>query len=70
MKGSLLIRASFTLVENKPTPGKKLSFPMAVSFFNFNFFFTFLFLGNTNFGFDGEFLPMLWGFPQVALCPS
>lgn len=65
---SLLIWACVTLVENKPAPGKKLNFPMLVLVLNY--FFTFFFLGNTNFGLDGEFLSMLWGFTQVAICPS
>lgn len=51
------------------TSRKKLSFPMAVFLFDFFFFFTF-FLGNTNFGLDGEFLALLCGFKQVAICPS
>lgn len=69
--GSLLIWAAVTLVENKPTPGKSLVFQRLFYFFYFNFiFFTFFSLGNTNFGLDGEFLSLLWGFTQVAICPS
>lgn len=50
------------------TSRKKLSFQMVVFHFDFSFF-TF-FLGNTNFGLDGEFLALLCGFKQVAICSS
>lgn len=69
--GSLLIWATVTLVENKPTPGKSLVFQRLFSFFILILFFSLFFpLGNTNFGLDGEFLSLLWGFTQVAICPS